>query len=165
MPKEHVHRRFLRFAFTVATIAASASLFGGDEICDQGLTPDPGDNGYKWRSNRCEGTYIHKVAGSINEIRIAGFFRTYPDVTISPSVSALRGTWSLPAANSTTIVLRGQSMTSGHSYRIDSQVNNDSYVWPTDVLRALRIPLNEIGFVAYTSTKANERLYLPTSLT
>jgi hypothetical protein len=123
--------------------------------CAEGVHAADGElNGYSERFTRCEGLYEQKdslppdrtltllsliEAGTSAPVQAEG-----SPVHLSFPVSAPSGT---PA---TTIFLRGLAERDKRHYRMDTflPIGAGGYDWPTDVLRALHIPLEAVHLLA-----------------
>jgi hypothetical protein len=131
--------------------------------CDSNLTQlGQNPNGYRLRGDRCEGVYVEPVSGSA-ALLVASFTEFFEDFDPS-SLGDLSVEWSSPGE--TSIHLRAYALREKLYYQMDAVVapGKATYVWPGDVLNALRLSKHDIGVVAFTEHRVgavNRTLYVP----
>jgi hypothetical protein len=168
--------RFSRVAsFTLLTLApvgntaaTGGSLSAQTPRCDTSVRTQAGDpSRYQLRDgNRCEGVYIQDIAGS-STLRVASvvqYFENFADSSLLP----LRVEWSAPSG--APVVLRAYSLRSGVHYRMETVrgVTRAPYIWPTSVLRPLRMKKADIGVVGVATVALNgapREVYVPLRIT
>jgi len=111
---------------------------------------------YRQRGDRCEGVYNQKVSGS-SDLLVASLVESFEAIDDTSSLP-LRVEWTPP--NGEAVKLRAYSIKPGLYYRMDTAkpIAASSYLWPADVLQALRISNADIGVTGSTSaTLGGER--------
>ena len=100
---------------------------------------------YRLRGDRCEGVYAQDVAGS-SSLLVASVVESFEAIDDSSSLP-LRLEWVGPRGEA--VRLRAYSIKSGLFYRMETvqSVAASPYLWPTNVLQALRIKNTDIGVV------------------
>jgi hypothetical protein len=133
-----------------------------DSPCDSGLLAlARGPEGYQLRGERCEGTYVQPVGGTVLWlVSLTDWFEAY-DPT---SGVDLQVNWSTTGKQP--VRLRAQGMQRGLYYRMDATRPADSapFHWPSDVLLVRHIAQDQIGITGWTRMAvagADERVYLP----
>jgi hypothetical protein len=124
--------------------------------CDNTLTPAQNPTvAYRFRGNRCEGTYSAQVGAPSMEI--AGF-------TIGPLLYNLDRNEIIKIKNlrEFPISIRSSALSIGTYYRMDASLSsNDTLNWAVrDVLFDLRIPARYLGVYGWVGSQ-QEKTYLP----
>jgi hypothetical protein len=154
----------LLLGFCICSIGRAFAWANGQH-CDPLLRQDPGYQlGYRQRGDRCEGIYIRNVASGL--LGIVSF--TAHSESFDPqSAKAVPLIWS--AATPAAVHVRVVSLRDRVFYRMDTlrPPGTDTYLWPTDMLAALRLLNDELGVLAWTAErigKDSQLVYLPVSV-
>ena len=120
--------------------------------------------GYRQRDDRCEGVYIRNVASGM--LDIVSFTAHFADFDLQ-SATAVPLIWY--SASPAAVHVRVVSLRDRLYYRMDTlrPESTDSYLWPTDILSALRLANNELGVLAWTTQQIgndSRRVYLPVAV-
>jgi hypothetical protein len=104
---------------------------------------------YRQRGDRCEGVYGKEVGGSSN-LLVASLVESFEAID-DTSALPLRVEWTPPDGEA--VELRAYSIKPGLYYRMETArpIAASPYVWPADVLQALRIGNGDIGVVGTAS--------------
>lgn len=108
---------------------------------------------YRQRGDRCEGVYAQDVSGS-SSLLVASIVESF-DAIDDTSTRPLRVEWTPP--NGDAVSLRAYSIKSGLFYRMETArpIAARLYLWPVDVLQALRISSADIGVTGSASSVLN----------
>jgi hypothetical protein len=122
------------------------------------LEPRPGDGGYKWRDNRCEGVFDRNVSGTL-DMRLVSFASGLQQ--LSPNNSQTwKLTWTAPEG--LPVEIHAISFRDRHYYRMDTPAPaQGSFDWPTSILRSERLAGSEVGVVALASGKVFKDAFVP----
>lgn len=153
-------KRLLKITCLFLTVTP---IFFGELVnaqCDKGLNAAQSSDGYKQRSNRCEGFYESQVASeSFNIVGITqGKFRFKLDakekITISSSVVLDNG-----------INIRAVGIPAETFYRMDAQISPiASLEWPVgEILYPNKLTYKDVGIYGWTG-KINQKTYVPLSV-
>jgi hypothetical protein len=117
--------------------------------------------GYRLRDDRCEGVYIKEVGSTT--LMVASLTEWFEDYDFDSDKDLLIK-WAVPGNLS--IRLRAQGLRRRLHYRMDTVRPSDTttYIWPLNILAALRIQRKDIGVVGWTRFAMNRterRVYLP----
>jgi hypothetical protein len=104
---------------------------------------------YRQRGDRCEGVYAQDVAGS-SSLLVASLVESFEAIDDTSS-RPLRVEWTTP--NGEAVALRAYSVKPGLYYRMETArpVAASPYLWPADVLQALRIGNADVGVIGSAS--------------
>jgi len=104
---------------------------------------------YRQRGDRCEGVYSQNVSGSSN-LLVASLMESFEAIDDTSSLP-LRVEWTPPDGEA--VRLRAYSIKPGLFYRMDTAkpIAASPYLWPADVLQALRITNADIGVTGSVS--------------
>lgn len=139
------------------------SLPAQDNYCDPNLPRRAGDPyGYRLRNDRCEGTYIQKVAG-MTGLQLVSFTGLYDDYDLD-SGADLFINW--PDLDSARVRLRAYGLKYRTYYRMDTErePGDSLYRWPTNVLAVLNLTKKDIGVVGWIDSLVSGdtlKVYLP----
>ncbi len=140
----------------------SKPTFAQQSHCDSHLQQAGNDPyGYRLRGDRCEGIYIKEVANTT--LLVASLTEYVKDFNPASNQDLLVG-WTAPGSGS--IRLRAYSLRHRLYYQMDSlrPAGSTSYVWPMDLLAALKPRKNDLGIVAWTPYQVGNTkrdVYLP----
>ena len=130
--------------------------------CEAGLV-SAGDDpyGYRLRGDRCEGVYVHGVAGTT--LAVASLVESFADFQPASGKNLIM-VWSAPAGAD--VRLRARALRRRLYYRMDAirPAGSTSYHWPTNLLDTFNLRRHELGVVAWASRAVGgERrdVYLP----
>ena len=158
----------LALALALLAPPAASPLRAQPAPCDTSLRSRAEDpSGYRLRDgNRCEGVFVRNVSGS-SSLRIASVARHYESFTDSAALP-LRVEWTAPAG--ALVQLHGYSLKSGLHYRMETvePLTGGAYVWPTSVLRSLRMKKPDLGVVAIATVQVGDsarRVHVPVRIT
>lgn len=136
---------------------------GQENYCDPFLA-QLSDNplGYRMRGDRCEGIYIKEVSSTT--LLVASFIESSGDIDFK-SDKALQVEWNR-VPNNNAVRLRSLGLRRRLYYRMDTvrPPGSISYSWPSDVLTALDLQMNDIGIVGLTHCsvgKSEREVYVP----
>src|SRR5678810_124031 len=117
--------------------------------CDSLKTRDSDPLRYRQRGDRCEGVYAQDVSGS-SDLLVASLVESFEAIDDTSSLP-LRVEWTPPDGQA--VRLRAYSIKPGLFYRMDTAkpIPASPYLWPADVLQALRIGNADIGVTGSAS--------------
>ncbi|HEX5073889.1 MAG TPA: hypothetical protein VFW03_11810 [Gemmatimonadaceae bacterium] len=117
--------------------------------CDSLKTRESDPLRYRQRGDRCEGVYAQEVSGS-SDLLVASLVESFETIDDTSSLP-LRVEWTPPDGEA--VRLRAYSIKPGLFYRMDTAtpIAASSYLWPADVLQALRISNADIGVTGSAS--------------
>jgi hypothetical protein len=153
--------------FVLMTFVLRASVYAQDTTvsspCEPGLvkpTTDP--LAYGLRGERCEGVYALEVAGT-GGFSVVAFVTSGKPTTIEAG-KAVAIEW--PAGVDTPVFLRAVSLRHKLYYRMDARrpATSKRFDWPSEVLRDLKLKIEEVGIVAWSEKKIGETVqdvYVP----
>ncbi len=157
----------------VLLVCLQASMAAGQDVCDAGLRPTPGSElGYRHRGDRCEGIYVAKRSAAFDVVSFTRGSAEF-DVAESPNL-VIR--WNPPletGARRDSLHIRASSLRplgpARLHYRLDvaSAAASGSYLWPTNILRALELQAGDLGLLAWQRRPVGGTegdVYLPLTL-
>jgi len=160
-----IKQYFLFFLSLISMLILSFGLqifiFAQTKHCDQNLYPRPTDPlGYRLRNDRCEGRYIQDVSATL---LLASFTESFEDYDFN-GLQPLVVEWT--TIGDENIHLRAHGIRQQLYYRMDAicPAKSNNYLWPIDILSALRSSREDIGVVGrtrYTLNGIEEELYVP----
>jgi len=108
---------------------------------------------YRQRGDRCEGVYAQNVSGS-SSLLVASVVESFEGIDDTSS-RPLRVEWTPP--NGQAVALRAYSIKPGLFYRMETAhpIAASPYLWPAEVLQALRIRRADIGVTGSASLMLN----------
>jgi hypothetical protein len=132
---------------TLAIVILGLPRPGATQAVSCDLIPTAGPYGYRLRGDRCEGLYEKQVGGTpLSIVSLTEFFEDRSTTSGTP----LLVEW-VPPSNSD-FRLRAEGIRRKLYYRMESRrpADSRSYEWPSDVLAALNIKLDQIGILGWT---------------
>lgn len=104
---------------------------------------------YRQRGDRCEGVYAERVSGS-SSLLMASLVESFEAIDDTSS-RPLRVEWTPPDGEA--VRLRAYSIKPGLYYRMETAkpIAASPYLWPTDVLQALRLGNTDVGVTGSAS--------------
>lgn len=132
-------------------------------ICDESLTPQQNEGGYKSRQNgtRCEGLYIGIVGGKgLSLISLTLGKLTFD---LKKDTEAEISFPHIDNAKNETVFVRAVSVPLRTYYRMDTRINPpaQSVVWPLDVLKSLKnMSTTKVGIFGRIEREGSDE-YLP----
>jgi hypothetical protein len=151
--------------FLLFCLFASVAIQAEVNPCDPSLKlpSENSPNSYIQRGDRCEGIYAREVAGDI--LMVGSVTEMFDDFTPT-SGGQLYLSWTAPGNEA--VHLRVYSLKPHFYYRMDSSppAGSRGYVWPTNILTALKIRRDDLGVVASAETSLSacgpkHEIYLP----
>ena len=117
--------------------------------CDSLVTRASDPLRYRQRGDRCEGVYAQEVSGS-SSLLVASLVESFEAIDDTSSLP-LRVEWTPPDGEA--VALRAYSTKPGLYYRMETAkpIAASPYLWPVDVLQALRIGNADIGVTGSAS--------------
>jgi hypothetical protein len=133
--------------------------------CDPELPPLPGDRGYKFRGNRCEGFYNAPISG--RDIELVALVRGNIRYELDPSaVIYVQVPKVSPVPHDSAVSVRAVALALHAYYRMDAVVPAGGVLqWPVkDVLLQAGLGANRIGVFGWLDSGAH-RLFVPLGVT
>jgi hypothetical protein len=153
-------------AVAAGWLALSVEGVFSQTVCDRSVRGLDGPQGYRPRGDRCEGLYWQPHAQEAY-LSVVGLRRvdTSQPQPLPPSVQVAWASKPAIPANAD-VSIRSVLLRSDKYYQMDTAkpYGAGTYRWPTDVLRALDLALQDLGIYAFTSVTIGQtpwKVYLP----
>ncbi len=145
----------------------SLTLWASDPVlCDSNLKPaEQNPNGYRFRQDRCEGTYIQEVSSTA--LFVGSLTAGFEEYDLN-SDKDLQLQWAQPIDSE--VHLRAYGLRQRLYYRMDTirPPSSGPFWWSTAILASLQIPKQDLGIIGWYRKpigKVDRDIYLPVRVT